>query len=88
MARNIVLEALEVTKTFSEGSVSVPVLHGIDLELRSGEVVSLEGPSGSGKTTLLSILGCILTPTSGQVIVDGQEVNTSLPQILPEIRKR
>ena len=88
MASKIVLEAVAVTKTFSEGSVSVPVLHGIDLELQSGEVVSLEGPSGSGKTTLLSILGCILTPTTGQVIVDGQEVNASRPHLLPEIRKR
>jgi putative ABC transport system ATP-binding protein len=85
---NLVLEAIAVTKTFSEGSVSVPVLHGIDLKLERGEVVSLEGPSGSGKTTLLSILGCILTPSSGRVLVNGQEVNASRPERLPEIRKR
>ncbi len=88
MSNNVVLEAIEVTKTFSEGSVSVPVLHGIDLELQRGEVVSLEGPSGSGKTTLLSILGCILSPSGGQVNVNGQVVNSSRPQLLPEIRKR
>lgn len=82
---NVVLEAIAVTKTFSEGSVSVPVLRGIDLALERGEVVSLEGPSGSGKTTLLSVLGCILTPTSGRVIVNGLTVNSSLS--LPEIRK-
>jgi putative ABC transport system ATP-binding protein len=85
---HVVLEAINVTKTFQEGSLSVPVLHGIDLQLERGEVVSLEGPSGSGKTTLLSILGCILTPSSGQVIVAGRLADPRRPQLLPEIRKQ
>ena len=50
---------------------------------RRGEIVALEGPSGSGKTTLLSILGCILTPTSGRVVVDGEEVDPRRPARLP-----
>jgi putative ABC transport system ATP-binding protein len=53
-----------------------------------GEVVALEGPSGSGKTTFLSILGCILTPTSGRVVVDGAEIDPKRADRLPEIRKR
>jgi putative ABC transport system ATP-binding protein len=53
-----------------------------------GEVVALEGPSGSGKTTFLSILGCILTPTAGRVVVDGEEVDAKRPGRLPAIRKR
>ena len=53
----------------------MPVLRGVSLALERGEIVSLEGPSGSGKTTLLSILGCILTPSSGRVVVDGEEVD-------------
>src|SRR5215472_2567492 len=84
---NIVLQAVALTKTFSEGSVPVPVLHGIDLSLERGEVVSLEGPSGSGKTTLLSIFGCILTPTSGEVIVDGRAVNTPRSRGLADVRR-
>jgi putative ABC transport system ATP-binding protein len=88
MPSNIVLEAVHVTKTFTEGSVAVPVLHGIDLQLERGEVVSLEGPSGSGKTTLLSILGCILTPSTGQVIVDGKLADPKHPHLLPELRKQ
>lgn len=83
-----VLEASDVTKVFREGSEPVPVLNGVDLTLEPGEIVSLEGPSGSGKTTFLSILGCILTPTSGRVVVDGETIDGARPERLPEIRKR
>jgi putative ABC transport system ATP-binding protein len=83
-----VLEATDVTKVFREGRETVAVLHGASLSLERGEVVALEGPSGSGKTTFLSILGCILTPTAGQVVVDGEAVDPKRPQRLPEIRKR
>ncbi|TAH34363.1 MAG: ABC transporter ATP-binding protein [Planctomycetota bacterium] len=82
------LEARDVVKTFQEGREPVAVLHGVSLELRAGEVAVLEGPSGSGKTTLLSILGCILTPTSGSVIVDGLEIDPRRPGRLPAVRKR
>ena len=51
-------------------------------------MVALEGPSGSGKTTFLSILGCILTPTGGRVVVDGEEIDPRKPGRLPEIRKK
>jgi putative ABC transport system ATP-binding protein len=83
-----VLVAREVRKSFREGKESVEVLKGVSIDLEAGEVVALEGPSGSGKTTFLSILGCILTPTSGQVVVDGQEVDLDRPSRLPEIRKK
>jgi len=82
------IEAQNITKTFQEGRVVVPVLRGVSLALERGEIVALEGPSGSGKTTLLSILGCILTPTSGRVIVDGHLVDPGRPQQLPAIRKQ
>lgn len=80
-----VLEAYEITKTFQEGKQSVQVLNGISLELERGEIVTLEGPSGSGKTTLLSILGCILTPTVGRIMVEGAETDT---RKLADIRKK
>jgi putative ABC transport system ATP-binding protein len=83
-----VLEASNVTKEFREGRETVTVLHGISLELSRGEIVALEGPSGSGKTTLLSILGCILTPSSGRVVVDGEQADPRKPARLPEIRRR
>src|SRR5260370_42043111 len=69
-----VLAAHDVVKVFDEGSQTVEVLKGVTMEVARGEVVALEGPSGSGKTTLLSIMGCILTPTSGRVDVAGAPV--------------
>ena len=83
-----VLEAHEVTKHFLEGREVVSVLKGISLAVERGEVVGLEGPSGSGKTTLLFILGCLLTPSSGRVIIEGEEVDPSLNDQLPDLRKR
>src|SRR5882672_7543276 len=80
-----VLDASNVTKSFREGAESFLVLKGVSLEVQRGEIVVLEGPSGSGKTTFLSILGCILTPTSGTVTVDGTCV---AGQPLAEVRKR
>ena len=83
-----VLQATEIRKSFNEGSEVVNVLNGVSLSLESGEVTALEGPSGSGKTTLLSILGCILTPSSGQLVIDGEPVNPKKPNRLPSIRRR
>jgi putative ABC transport system ATP-binding protein len=82
-----VLEARHIEKTFAEGREPVRVLNGISLEAERGEIVALEGPSGSGKTTLLSILGCILTPSSGEVFVDGQRVAADESQ-LPAVRRK
>jgi putative ABC transport system ATP-binding protein len=83
-----VLEALELCKTFREGPQSVTVLQNASLSLERGEIVALEGPSGSGKTTLLTILGCILTPTSGRIVIDGRELDTARPEHLPEVRRK
>jgi putative ABC transport system ATP-binding protein len=82
-----ILEARTIEKHFTDGRETIPVLRGIDFEVERGEIVSLEGPSGSGKTTFLSILGCILTPSSGEVIVDGRHVNAD-GRTLADIRKR
>ncbi len=84
----VVLEAQAVTKSFVEGNETVAVLRGVSLALERGQVVALEGPSGSGKTTLLFILGGLLTPTSGRVVVEGQELDPRRPDRLPELRKR
>jgi putative ABC transport system ATP-binding protein len=83
-----VLEARDVTKTYREGTREVPVLRGVSLSLARGEVVALEGPSGSGKTTLLCILGCLLAPSGGRVVVEGREVDPTRPATLREVRRR
>jgi len=76
----------KLTKTYSQGEAGVVALRGVDLDVRAGEMVMLMGPSGSGKTTLLSIMGCILSATSGSVQLAGREV-ASLPQKqLPAVR--
>jgi putative ABC transport system ATP-binding protein len=84
-----VLEATDVFKEFQEGRGEVvQVLRGVSLSLARGEIVGLEGPSGSGKTTLLSILGCILTASSGRVVVDGEDADPRRPARLPAIRRK
>jgi putative ABC transport system ATP-binding protein len=82
-----VLAARDVTKVFDEGREPVRVLGGVSLELGAGELVALEGPSGSGKTTLLSIMGCILTPSSGEIEVAGRRVLRTDEAALREVRR-
>ena len=86
-----VLAVRDVTKVFDEGRQRVHVLKGITMDVAQGEVVALEGPSGSGKTTLLSIMGCILTPSSGELEVAGRRVgaaDAADAAALREVRRR
>jgi len=85
---NPVLQASAVVKVFEEGSQRVEVLRGVSITVAPGEVVALEGPSGSGKTTLLSIMGCILTPTSGAITIAGERVDPARPAQLRDVRRR
>jgi putative ABC transport system ATP-binding protein len=80
------IETRGVTKQYVQGEASTLALAGIDLTVSRGEVVLLMGPSGSGKTTLLSIMGCILRPTSGQVILEGRDVTAMSEKELPAMR--
>ena len=66
------IEATEIVKVLGEGAGRVEALKGINLSLAGGELTLLMGPSGSGKTTLLSVLGCMLSPTSGSVQIRGR----------------
>lgn len=75
-----------LTKTYEEGTAGTLALRGVDLDVHPGELLLLMGPSGSGKTTLLSIMGCILTATSGSVHIAGREVVGMREKELPAIR--
>jgi putative ABC transport system ATP-binding protein len=65
----------DLKKTYKVGDIDVPALRGVSLEVARGEFVSIVGPSGSGKSTLFHILGGLASPTSGQVLVDGQDLS-------------
>ncbi len=82
-----VLEVKDVSKVYEEGEIRVLAVDSVSLSLRKGEVLLIMGPSGSGKTTLLSIMGCILHPTKGTVIVDGKTISYLKEDRLPGIRK-
>ncbi|HEY4215343.1 MAG TPA: lipoprotein-releasing ABC transporter ATP-binding protein LolD [Steroidobacteraceae bacterium] len=74
-SRAVVLEARDVHKSFKQGPVTLDVLQGINVAVTAGERIAIVGASGSGKTTLLQILGGLDRPTSGHVLVDGQDVH-------------
>jgi putative ABC transport system ATP-binding protein len=82
-----ILEAVDVVKVLGAGAGRVEALRGVSIKLAGGELALLMGPSGSGKTTLLSILGCMLTPTSGTVHICGQSTEGAAPEDLAKLRR-
>lgn len=80
------VELRGVTKIYGNGETRVHALVDADLDVRKGEVLLIEGPSGSGKTTLLSILGLLLRPTAGEILVAGKDVSRLSERELPAIR--
>jgi len=83
---NTALAAIQLDKTYGEGSTEVHAVRAVDLEVQPGEVVLIMGPSGSGKTTLLSMLGAMLRPSSGQIVVDGGDLTAISESRLPKLR--
>lgn len=81
------IQARDVSKIYGEGEAAVHALGGVDLDIHRGEVLLLMGPSGSGKTTLLQILGCILKPTGGSVLVAGNDIARLGERDLPRVRR-
>ena len=83
-----VIDIQGITKTYVNGKLSVPVLHGIDLQVNKGEFVSIMGPSGSGKSTFMNILGCLDRPTTGSYRLNGNEVATLSDDELAFVRNK
>lgn len=81
------LELVNVTKTYAQGSVAVHALQGVDLAIASGEFTAIAGPSGSGKTTLLNLIGCLDTPSSGAIRLEGRELSSLNRDELADIRR-
>ena len=87
-ARKTLIEARDLSHAYGEGANARRALQGVSLALKGGELTLLMGPSGSGKTTLLSILGCILTPTSGTVYLAGEAATRMRPEQLAVFRRQ
>jgi putative ABC transport system ATP-binding protein len=77
-----------LTKTFHVGDVDIHALRGVDLYVGRGEFLAVIGPSGSGKSTLFHILGGLTPPTSGEVLIDGQDLRKLTESQRTELRQR
>ena len=80
------VEFVDVDKIYLVGDNSVQALNGVSIEIGHGEFVSVIGPSGSGKSTFMNLTGCLDTPTSGKVIIDGVNVASITDDALAELR--
>src|SRR6266446_6532314 len=83
-----ILQADNLTKIYRVGKVDVPALRGVSLEVHEGEFVAIMGPSGCGKSTMLHLLGGLLTPTTGRIVVDGEDLTAASDAKRTDIRRR
>jgi len=86
-AAGAAVEARELTRRYGEGETAVDALRGVDLTVRSGELVAVMGPSGSGKSTLMHILAGLDTPTTGTVSIAGTEITGLSDAKLTHLRR-
>ena len=84
----VVAQMTGVTRIFGDGASAVRAVDGVDLTVRAGEMILIMGPSGSGKTTLLMMLGGLLRPTSGNIVVDGVEITSLRQSKLTPLRRK
>ena len=80
------IELTDVIKRYRIGEQDILALNGINLSIEQGEYVAIIGPSGSGKSTLMHLLGCLDTPTSGRMMIDGVDVSRASQNRLAEMR--
>src|SRR4030081_36586 len=83
-----ILKAENLEKTYRVGKVDVPALRGIDLTVQEGEFLAVMGPSGCGKSTMLHLMGGLLTPPSGRIMVDGEDMTAASDARRTDIRRR
>ena len=84
----VILETIDLRKTYGKGETAVNALNGINLKIENGEFAAIVGSSGSGKSTLLHMLGGLDRPTSGKVFVDGKDIFSLGDEELTVFRRR
>lgn len=84
MGDKLVLE--KIYKVYGEGETAVTALHNVSLRVKEGEFVAVVGPSGSGKSTFLSIAGALLSPSSGKILIDDEDITNLSSKELNEVR--
>jgi putative ABC transport system ATP-binding protein len=85
---NTILKTEDLTKTYKIGKMDVPALKGVSLDVKEGEFVAIMGPSGCGKSTMLHLLGGLLSPTSGKILIDGEDLSKVSDAQRTDIRRR
>ena len=84
----LVVEAIDLKKTYMLGKIPVEALRGVNLKVESGDFLAVLGPSGSGKSTLLNLVGALDKPTSGTLLIDGVDVSKLSDNQLSDLRRR
>jgi putative ABC transport system ATP-binding protein len=83
-----ILRTIDLKKSYRVGKIDVPALRGVSLDVNEGEFVAIMGPSGCGKSTLLHLLGGLLSPTSGNILIDGEDLAKVSDARRTDIRRR
>src|SRR5215831_17606962 len=84
----VILKAENLEKVYRVGKVDVPALRGVSLSVNEGEFLAVMGPSGCGKSTMLHLMGGLLTPSRGRIIVDGEDLTAASDARRTDIRRR
>lgn len=84
----VILRTEDLTKNYKIGKVDVPALRGVTISIDEGEFVAIMGPSGCGKSTLLHLMGGLLSPTSGKIEIDGEDLSQVSDAKRTDIRRR
>ena len=86
--QDVVISTSDLVMTYDDGAMGIPVLQGVNLNIRRGEIVAITGPSGCGKSTLLFILGLFLSPSQGKYYFEGEDVLVLGPSAQAEFRRK
>ncbi len=85
---NLIIDGRDLVMVYQMGEIEVRALDGASIQVNEGEFVAIMGPSGSGKSTLMNVLGCLMSPTSGNYFLDGEDVSSLNKVELAQIRNQ